>query len=61
MDTNDIFIGGIIVVSLIVIYVGFCVGFHQSEQKLHKEAISNSVAYWSVNATNGETTFTWKK
>jgi len=45
----------------LVNFAGYCDGQRTAIKKLQSEAITNGVAYWSVNATNGETSFEWIK
>ena len=38
----------------------FLLGQYSGEQNMRKEIINHNYGYYSVNATNGTTAFTWK-
>ena len=69
IDSNDVkewvsIICGIGVILLMIcafIFIGYDEGKIRTTKNFQVEAITNGAAYWSVNPTNGVTTFTWGK
>lgn len=61
MSTQENF--AVLAVVAIFILIGFIFGTMWGEycaaERIRRQAVAADVAYWSINPTNGATTFTW--